>query len=92
MPKSKPSTPTPTPTEELATIDPTALSSVSGGTKDGPLLNQLNGILDSIKTIRKVGNEHGINPQEMMLFMMLLQQRNQPTTVTIAPAPWWIKR
>lgn len=91
MSKPKP----PTPPHELATIDPTALGQVSGGKTggaDAPLINQLNGILDSIKTIRNVGQQNGINPQEMMLFMMLLQQRNQATTVTIAPSPWIVKR
>ncbi len=82
------------PPDELPAIDPTALVTVTGGTGSsdtGPLLSQLTGILDSIKTIRNVGQQNGINPQEMMLFMMLLQQRNQQATVTVAaPAtPWW---
>lgn len=81
------------PPDELSAIDPTALATVTGGTGSsdtGPLLNQLTGLLDSIKKIRNVGQQNGINPQEMMLFMMLLQQRNQQSQVTIAaPAPWW---
>lgn len=77
--------------DQLPSIDPTALAQVTGGTSEtSALVTQLNGILDSVKTIRTVGSENGINPQEMMLFMMLMQQRNaQQTTVVQAAPAWW---
>ena len=79
--------------DELPAIDPTALAQVTGGTgasaATGPLLNQLTGILDSIKSIRNVSQQNGINPQEMMLFMMLMNQRNQQQAPQVQVAPWW---
>lgn len=90
----------PKPPEQLASIDPTALSNVTGGTsvasEANALVGQVNDILGSINTIKSSATSHGMQPQEMMLFMMLLQQRNQaqqPATVTIAGPGvswrWW---
>ena len=95
-PKS-PKPPVPAVPEQLAAIDPTALEAVTGGTSVAgesiALLGQVNDILGSIKNIKSSAGSAGLQPQEMMLFMMLLQQRNQahaPDTVTIAaPGPWW---
>jgi len=80
------------PKDELPGIDPAALAQVTGGTSEtNALLGQVTGLLDSIKQIKNVGSANGINPQEMMLFMMLMQQRNaQATTVVQAAPTWWI--
>lgn len=82
---------------ELAAIDTNALEAVTGGTsvasESNALLGQVNDILGSINSIKSSANSHNLKPQEMMLFMMLLQQRNQaqqPQTITIAgPGTWW---
>lgn len=76
--------------DELLAIAPAALVQVTGGASSdtSTLMTQVTGILDSIKSIRNVSQDNGINPQEMMLFMMLMNQRNQqPTTVQVTP--WW---
>lgn len=84
------------PKDELPSIDPTALATVSGGASStNPLITQLNGILDSVKEIKNVGNANGINPTEMMLFMMLMQRQNQQTVTIAAPVPqpvWVLRR
>lgn len=93
-PKSPKKPPVP---EQLAAIDPTALEAVTGGTsvagESNALLGQVNDILGSITKIKSSASSNGLKPQEMMLFMMLLQQRNQaqqPATVAIAaPGTWW---
>lgn len=80
------------PTDELPDIDPAALAQVTGGTSETTaLLGQLTGLLNDLKQVRTVGAENGINPQEMMLFMMLMQQRNaQPQATVVQAAPtWW---
>ena len=86
---------------ELASIDLTALSQVTGGTSSlatdtNALVSQVNDILGSIKNINTVSASQGMQPQEMMLFMMLLQQRNQAATPTVTVAApqvaWWSGR
>jgi len=78
------------PPSEPSTIDPAALAQVTGGTSDSSsLVTALNGLLDSVKQIQKTSQANGINPQDMMLFMMLMQrQRESSVTVATAP-PWW---
>ena len=92
---SKPKPPAP---ENLASIDLTALSQVTGGTSSlatdtNALVSQVNDMLGSIKNINNVSAQQGMQPQEMMMFMMLLQQRNQaaqPTVTVAAPSvAWW---
>ena len=85
-----PKPPVPSAPEQLAAIDPTALEAVTGGTsvagESNALLGQVNDILGSIGKIKTSASSNGLKPQEMMLFMMLLQQRNQaqqPATVTL---------
>jgi hypothetical protein len=89
----------PTQPDPLAAIDPAALAQVTGGTSGGDatqaLLSQLTGILDSIKSISTAGSAQGFNPQEMMLMMFMLQQRNQQQGQVVSPwgqAPqgYWI--
>lgn len=81
------------PTQELQTIDPTALAQVSGGTtvstgtaSNDPILTALNGILSSIQGLAQQNTGGGFNQQEMMMLMMIMQQRNQQQV--IAPNPW----
>ena len=90
---SKPPKP-PKPEELPATIDPAALAQVTGGTSDSTgLISALNGLLDSVKQIQTTSKANGINPQEMMLFMMLMQRQREPTvTVATAQPPWWYFR
>ena len=72
---SKPKPPPAVP--DLTSIDPDALAQVTGGTSDSSaLIKQLNGLLDSVKQIRSTSQANGIDPQEMMLFMMLMQRSN----------------
>jgi hypothetical protein len=80
------------PKDELPAIDPAALAQVTGGTSEtSALLGQLTGLLDDLKQVRSVGAQNGINPQEMMLFMMLMQQRNAQATTVVQAAPvWWV--
>lgn len=73
--------------DPFQTIDPTALAQVSGGSasSDDAVLNALNGVLDSIKSLSNQQSQGGFGPTEMMLFMMMLQGRNQPPYVQAAP-------
>ena len=66
------------PTQELQTIDPTALAQVSGGTtvttasaSSDQILTALNGILNSIQGLAQPSSG-GFNQQEMMMLMMML--------------------
>ena len=76
---------------DLPSIDPAALAAVTGGTSDSTgLISALNGLLDSVKQIKATSQANGINPQDMMLFMMLMQRQREGTAVTVATAPpWW---
>jgi hypothetical protein len=98
MPKqpkpSKPQQP-----EALQTIDPTALASVSGGASRTPaaasssgggggdeaVLSALTGILDSLSSLANQPRQ-GFGAQEMMLFMMMMQQRNGAVQVVQQPS------
>jgi hypothetical protein len=94
---SNPKSSNPPVPEQLSAIDPTSLSNVTGGTsvagESNALLGQVNDILGSINSIKGSATSHGLQPQEMMLYMMLLQQRNQaqqPSVVIASPGPsWW---
>jgi hypothetical protein len=82
----------PKPEEQLAAIDPTALTQVTGGTASYDstgLVSALNGLLDSVKQIQNTSQQNGINPQDMMLFMMLMQRQQQSTTTVAAAPQWW---
>ena len=81
------------PTQELQTIDPAALAQVSGGTtvststaSSDQILTALNGILTSIQGLGQPSNSGGFNQAEMLMLMMIMQQRNQ--TVVSAGTPW----
>jgi len=74
------------PQDPFQTIDPTALAQVSGGAaaptdNNEAVLSALTGILDSIESIASNQNQGGFGPTEMMMFMMMLQNRNQPQAV-----------
>ncbi|HEY6173864.1 MAG TPA: hypothetical protein VIX73_05435 [Kofleriaceae bacterium] len=78
---------------QLQTIDPAALAQVSGGTtvttntgtSNDQILTSLNGILNSIQSLAQP-NSGGLNQTEMLMLLMIMQQRNQ---VAVAPAnPW----
>jgi hypothetical protein len=83
--------------EALQTIDPTALANVSGGARkpaaassasssgDEAVLSALDGILDSLHSLANQPRQ-GFNAQEMMLFMMMLQQRNNAVQGVQQPA------
>lgn len=79
-------------TDQLQTIDLAALSQVSGGAAapagatNDQILTALTGIIDSIKSLAGQPNAGGFNQQEMLMLMMIMNQRNQQA----APAPaWW---
>lgn len=81
------------PTQELQTIDPTALAQVSGGTtvstasaSSDQILTALNGILNSIQGLAQPSSG-GFNQQEMMMLMMIMQQRNQQQVIA-SGSPW----
>lgn len=83
------------PTQELQTIDPAALSQVSGGTtvttasaSSDQILTALNGILTSIQGLAQPNGGGGLNQQEMLMFMMIMQQRNQQVVATGSPWGW----
>jgi hypothetical protein len=82
--------------QEFQTIDPAALAQVSGGTTvttssatNDQVLTALTGIINSIQSLtQNQGTSGGFNQQEMLMLMMIMQQRNaQPVTVT--SNPWW---
>jgi hypothetical protein len=83
------------PTQELQTIDPTALAQVSGGTtvstasaSSDQILTALNGILSSIQGLAQPSSGGGgFNQQEMMMLMMIMQQRNQQQVIS-SGSPW----
>jgi len=84
-------------TQELQTIDPAALAQVSGGatttattsSSNDQVLTALTGILDSLKTITGSQNNGGFNTQEMVMLMLIMQQRNQQYAVFPAGASPW---
>ena len=77
---------------ELQTIDPAALAQVSGGTTvatstgstNDQILTSLNGILNSIQSLAQPNN-NGLNQTEMLMLLMIMQQRNQQVAVA---SPW----
>lgn len=82
--------------EALQTIDLTTLAQVSGGrssdsggSSDTAIMTALSGILDSLGSLAS-SRQSGMSAQDMMLFMMLMQQRSAPAISTPhAPAPTW---
>jgi hypothetical protein len=78
---------------ELQTIDPAALAQVSGGTTvatntgstNDQILTSLNGILSSIQSLAQPNNNGGLNQTEMLMLLMIMQQRNQQVSVA---SPW----
>lgn len=86
---SKPPKP-PNAEDTPATIDPAALAQVTGGTSDSTgLISALNGLLSDVKSIQNTSKANGINPQEMMLFMMLMQRQQQPAVATVSAGQWF---
>jgi hypothetical protein len=87
---SKPQTPPPA----LQTIDPAALAQVSGGTvtgtTDDQVMTALTGILSSIQQLGQQNHSAlGMNPTEMMMFMMVMEQRNAQSVAAVAGGyPW----
>lgn len=84
-------------TEELQTIDPLALAGVAGGKArtssetDPAVMTALTGILDSLSSLSKSNQSSGFGAQEMMLFMMMMQQHDAPQVVAPGghkPANW----
>lgn len=80
------------PSQELQTIDPAALAQVSGGTTvttssatNDQILTALNGILTSIQGLGQPSSG-GFNQAEMLMLMMIMQQRNGQ--VVSAGSPW----
>ena len=80
----------------LETIDPAALAQVSGGASretsssggSDAVMTALTGILDSLSSLSK-NQSSGFGTNEMMMFMMLMQQRNQPQVVAAAQPTNW---
>lgn len=100
-PKSPSPPPPQAQAQALQTIDPTALAAVSGGARSGrsatsadsssggggssdAVLGALTGILDSLQSLTKQRSP-GFNPEEMMMFMMMMGQRNNAVQV-VQPA------
>jgi hypothetical protein len=82
---------------QLETIDPAALAQVSGGTtvatttstaSNDQILTALNGILSSIQNLSQP-QQGGLNQSEMLMFMMIMEQRNQQLAVAGAAASPW---
>ena len=93
-----PKQPKPTPPEALPSIDPAALTQVSGGTSRTPsagagssgggdeaLMTALTGILDSLKDLA-TQRQGGFSATEMMMFMMVMQRQNSGVVVSAAPS------
>jgi hypothetical protein len=82
--------------QELQTIDPAALAQVSGGTTvttssatNDQVLTALNGIISSIQSLtQNQGNSGGLNQQEMLMLMMVMQQRNAQPVSVASSWPW----
>jgi hypothetical protein len=93
-PKAPKATPTAT-RDQLQTIDPAALTQVSGGaatttSSNDQVLTALTGILDSLQSLasQKTNNSGGFNQQEMLMLMMMMQQRNQQQAAVAATSAW----
>ncbi|HET9626009.1 MAG TPA: hypothetical protein VFP84_31830 [Kofleriaceae bacterium] len=84
------------PLQPLQTIDPTALAHVSGGavtstatTSNDQLATALTGILNSIQSLgQQRQGGFGLNPTEMLMFMMVMQQRNEQNVAAATGYPW----
>lgn len=87
----------------LQSIDPTALSKVSGGASrtpsssstdtgsaDAAVVTALTGILDSLHDLASSRNSGGgFNTQDLVLVMMMMQQRNRQQVTVVQPATTW---
>ena len=79
--------------DDFQTIDPNALTNVSGGTtttsggsSDDQLMTALSGILDSVQQLGQ-NNQNQIGMPEMMMMMMMMSRNNQSSAAAAAP-PW----
>ena len=84
--------------DDFQTIDPAALTNVAGGkatssssSDSSAVMSALTGILDSLGSLASSRQNSGFGAQEMMLFMMMMQQRTAVPTMSTAhaPAPSW---
>ena len=79
---------------QLQAIDPTALHTVTGGTvsssgsSSDALTQALSSIVQSLSQLQNNRSQGGFTPETMMMFMMLMQQRNQGTAVAAAPSAY----
>jgi hypothetical protein len=73
---------------ELATLDLDALSTVTGGAPadNAAVTSALTSILDSVKTLStQQTQQKGFGTNEMLMFMMLSQRKEQSAPVVVAP-------
>ncbi|MGE0870875.1 MAG: hypothetical protein AB7P03_20070 [Kofleriaceae bacterium] len=74
---------------ELATLDLTTLSAVTGGVTDNQqMTTALTGILDSVKDLT-TQQKPAFGAQEMMMVMMLSERNREPASVVVAPPRYW---
>ncbi len=78
--------------DALPEIDPTTLTTVQGGAvraagapSTHSLLTELTSVLDSVKQVRSVGTQNGLDPTHVMMFMLLLQRQRH---AVVAPPSW----
>jgi hypothetical protein len=75
--------------EDLQTIDPTALGNVTGGTTSSgssEVTAALQGVLDSLGSLKNQQSGGGMDPTMMMMMMMMMGGHNNSPTVVAAPA------
>ena len=76
---------------ELISIDPTQLATVSGGKSDGgksdPLLSQISSIASQIKDVTKATS--GMSSTQMLLMFAVLANRNQANNSTVVYYRRW---
>ena len=71
---------------ELKSIDPTQLATVSGGKSD-PLLSQISSIASQIKDVTKATS--GMSSTQMLLLCAVLANRNQANNSTVVYYRRW---
>jgi hypothetical protein len=75
--------------EQLESIDPTALAQVSGGASGGAnseVMTALQGVLDSVNSLKGQQSGGGMDPMTMMMMMMMMGGGRQQGPVVAAPA------
>jgi hypothetical protein len=74
---------------EIPSIDPTILATISGGKHNSSVLSEINSIASQIKDVTKATS--GMSSTQMLLLAAVFAQRNNANTnvVYVRSGRWW---